>query len=44
MRAKESYERRCARVPENPRFRNFVENLPAEYRTVVVLSELNEVS
>ena len=39
-----SLEQHAMRKERYQCFRNFVENLPAEYRTVVVLSELEELS
>jgi RNA polymerase sigma-70 factor (ECF subfamily) len=39
-----SLEQRAMRKERYQCFRNFVENLPADYRTVVVLSELEGLS
>ena len=39
-----SLEQRVMRKERYQCFRNFVENLPANYRTVIVLSELEELS
>ena len=39
-----SLEQRVMRKERYQCFRNFVENLPANYRTVIVLSELEELT